>query len=295
MAIQAKVIKGKIRAIGNVGKITKAMEKVSAVKMRKAVSRVLASRPYVFALYDMLGTLLSHTHIRHPYFVKKTGGRVLIVAMSSNRGLCGSIHSHIARSVERYVARHPHTEFELITVGKKMERLRNTLKIPLVASFVDIPDIVASYHVLPLFSYIKDSFDQKKYTKILVAHTHYTSALSHTPVVKQFLPLDAHEIQGVVTSLYKRMHTVEKVRAPSRTFEPGEETVLNYVIPNVLKTKLYSMLLEARACEHSARMLAMKNASDNASSIIDELKVSYNKARQDSITREISEIAAGSM
>jgi F-type H+-transporting ATPase subunit gamma len=295
MALQAKLIKSKIKAVSNVGKITKAMEKVSAVKMRKAVSFAINSRPYIVSVYETLASLVAHTHIRHPYFSKKTTGPVLIVAVSSSRGLCGSIHAQLIRTVVKYVKAHPSTEFEIIAVGKKMEKISSLLSVPLVASFNNIPDLVLPFHVTSLFELIKKSFEEKKYKKIMIAHSHYASALSYTPTLKQFLPIDGGEVRGVLQSFYKKMHVTSDVRAPSFTFEPSEEGVLDYVLPNILKTKLYNMFLESRACEHSARMVAMKSATENASSLVDELKVTYNKARQEAITREISEIAAGSI
>lgn len=294
MALQSKIIKSKIKTVSNVKKITKAIEKVASVKMRRIVARTISAREYTFHTYELLQSILSHRHyVDHELFRDGGGDKVLIVAISSNRGLCGNLNTQMNKAITTFVEGHPESNFEMVSVGKKMERLGTRLKIKQIASFVEIPEAVGVSDILPLVDLIKKEFLSGSYKRITVAYSHYASALSFVPVVRQILPIRKQEIEDVLKKLFKgRIQKVEQ-KFNQYIFEPGEDEVLNFVLPKILEVKLYKMLLESRACEQSARMMAMKNASDSAEDLIEDLFVSYNRARQDGITREISEVVAG--
>ncbi len=274
-------------------KITRAMEKVAAVKMRRSVARTLAAREYAFHTYELLSSLLSHTHLKHSYFKQVKSDRVLILAISSNRGLCGNLNTQLSRVTTDFLESHKSYKCEVVAVGKKMELLARRNSLPLLASFTNLPDVVTARDVLPLVKLVSDEFLKGNYKKIMVVYNHFSSALKFTPMVRQILPLNKHEIEQVINTIFKQRERVGNDKFMEYTFEPGEETVLDFVLPRMLEVKLYKMILESRACEQSARMMAMKNASENAERLIDDLAVSYNRARQDGITRELSEIAAG--
>lgn len=294
MALQSKAIKSKIKTVTNVKKITKAMEKVAAVKMRQIVVRTLAARDYTFHTYELLQSVLSHGQaLRHDFFVDNGGKKILIVAISSNRGLAGSLNAQMGKAISAYIKSHPENEFEMVAVGKKMERLASRLGIKLIASFTDIPEAVHVRQILPIVEILKNEFANKSYKKIISAYSHYASALSFVPVVRQILPLRKEEIEDVLKKLFKSRINPNGYKIYQSKFEPGEDEVLDFVLPKILDVKLYKMFLESRACEQSARMMAMKKATDNAEDIIKDLFVSYNRARQDNITREISEVVAG--
>jgi F-type H+-transporting ATPase subunit gamma len=294
MALQSKAIKSKIKTVTNVKKITKAMEKVAAVKMRQIVARTLAAREYAFHTYELLHSVLSHRHaMKHEFFNDYGGKKVLIVAISSNRGLAGNLNTQMSKAIIAFMETHPENEFEMIAVGKKMEKLAMRLGIKLVASFTEIPEAVHARDILAIVELIKKEFQGKGYKKIVSAYSHYASALSFTPVVRQILPLKKLEIENVLKTLFKSRAKPNGHKLYQYTFEPSEGEVLDFVLPKILEVKLYKMLLESRACEQSARMMAMKKATDNAEELIKDLFVSYNRARQDGITREISEVVAG--
>lgn len=293
MAIQAKAIKSKIKTVSNVKKITKAMEKVSAVKMRRFVARALAAREYAFHTYELLQSLLSHRDLKHEFFENRGGEKILIVAIASNRGLSGNLNTQIGKAIVAFIENHPGNTFEMIAVGKKMERLAARLHIKLVASFTEIPEAVGARDVLPIVDLIKKEFRDGPYKSIVAAYSHYASALSFIPVVRQILPIRKPEIEDTMEKLFKNRIKEGRDRFFQYTFEPKENDVLESVLPKILEIKLYKMFLESRACEQSARMMAMKSASDNAEDLIGDLLVSYNRARQDSITQEISEVVAG--
>lgn len=290
MPLPAKTIRAKIKTVGNIKKITKAMEKVASVKMRRSVRRALATRDYAFHVYELLDSVLGHDHLRHPLLRVGVGAGDLVVAISSNRGLSGSLNTQLGRAVETHLAAHADRSFDMVAVGKKMERLATRLGRPLVASFVNVPDSVHVRDVLPLVRFITDQFASGRYARIWVAYSHFGSALSFVPVVRQLLPLDQVALRKYMERVFQNRLNGKQAKFYEYTFEPGEEAVLDFVLPKIIEVKIYKMLLESRACEHSARMVAMKSASENAQSLMEGLSVSYNRARQDAITREIAEI-----
>lgn len=294
MALQAKTIKSKIRAVGNVRKITQAMEKVAAVKMNRVLARTLAAREYALQTYRFLTSLVRHRHLHHPFFSVGRGSATLIVAVASNRGLSGSVNTQMSRTLAERRRERPDEQIEMIAVGRKSEQIARRFGITVIQSFNTIPDSVHTRDILHVVQAVSEAFASGKYSTVLFLYTRFISALSSEPVLRQALPLDALEMSKTIEKLSPGAAMTGHGRAFSEyTFEPGEEAVLEFVVPKILEIKLYKVFLEARLSEHSGRMVAMKNASENARDIIDRLTVNYNRARQDGITREISEIAAG--
>ncbi len=292
MALHTKTIKNKMKSVGNVKKITRAMEKVAAVKMRRIVAQTLAAREYAYHVYELLHNVLHNEDLKHPYFIAGKGKKILFIAISSNRGLCGNINTQLGRTIKEYSAKHSDTAFDFVAVGKKMELFAKKLKHPLVASFTTIPDIVTTRDILILVDYITTQFMSGTYKEIVVGYNHFVSALSRTSLVRQILPLEKDEIQEVIEKIFAERFKKDK-KIDEYILEPTAPEVLEQLIPKILEIKLYKILLETRACEYSARMMAMKNASDNAQGLLEDLTISFNRARQGAITQEISEIAAG--
>lgn len=294
MALQAKTIKSKIRAVGNVRKITQAMEKVAAVKMNRVLARTLAARDYALQTYRFLISLVQHRHLHHLFFSAGPGMVTLIVAVASNRGLSGSVNTQLFRTLAERRREHPDEQIEMIAVGRKSEQIARRLGITVIARFTSIPDSVHTRDILPVVKAVSDAYTSGRYSNVMFLYTRFVSALSSEAVLRQALPLDRVEMSKAVEKLAPGMNNAVGARAFSEyTFDPGEESVLDFVTPKILEIKLYKVFLEARLSEHSGRMVAMKNASENARDIIDRLTINYNRARQDGITREISEIAAG--
>jgi len=295
MAQNAKTIKAKIKSVANVKKITKAMEKVSAVKMHRAVSQAMARREYAYHLYELLDTLLKHRELEHPLLVApKNADRTLVVILSTDRGLCGGFNVQLQRAVNSIVGERSATT-DAVCVGRKGELIAVRSALEIVASFVGLPDSIRSRDVASLTALIKQEFATGKYAKVYVVYNHFVSALSSTPIIYQLLPVSAEDIARSVKRLSKvREHAQEHAdQVIDYVFEPDRATVLATIVPKAIEAKLFKMLAETRASEQSARMVAMKSASENAQTIIDDLSVSFNRARQEAITREISEIASG--
>ena len=294
MAHNAKAIKLKIKSVANVGKITKAMEKVSAVKMRRAVAAALSAREYAYHLYELLHTLVKHRQMEHAAFVSpKEAVRDLVVIISTDRGLCGGFNVQIQRAVVGIVGDRAATT-DAICVGRKAEIVAARAGVDVVSSFVGLREGVAMRDVASIAGAVRDAFSSGTYRRVWVVYNHFVSALSSTPIAYQLLPLSARDLAQSVERLSKgraRSSRHADVASLEYSFEPGRAEALDVIVPKAIDAKLYKMLAESRACEHSARMVAMKNASENAKSIIEELSVSYNRARQEAITREISEIA----
>jgi len=300
MPVSTKAIKGRIRSVKNTRKITKAMEMVSASKMRRSVEKSQASRDYAELALELLINISKDRVLRHPLLKKEAGYKTLLIVITSNKGLCGSFNINIFKELDKYVT----TQLErgrskdmikVIAVGKYAERYAKKLDLEVVTSFIGLPDSIEFDEIMGLTKYVIDEFTAGKYDRVRVVYTNYISAISNEVFVRGILPVKPVNVEKVITTI----GPVYESKEPSiksmnlYLFEPGEEEVLNRILPRLTEELIYQTLLESRASEHSARMLAMKNASDSANEMIEELNLYYNKARQASITQEIMEIASG--
>lgn len=295
MAQETRTIKSKISSVKNIKKITKAMEMVAASKMKKMVAKTLATRPYADYAFELLVNLSKESDVKHPLLVHGQDGKVLLVIVTSNKGLCGSYNVAVARSVAKFMKNHPDEEVVAITVGRYAERLARRLKLDVRGSFVDFSDNLHFDEIKGLFRLLHDEFTGGNYHRALVVYTHFVSALSYKPTMKQLLPISQKSIRNLLEDLAGSHEEVSVASNMSQyLFEPDVEEVYVSILGPLVKAILYEMMLESLASEHSARMFAMRNASDNADRVADDLTLSYNRARQEGITQEISEIVSGS-
>lgn len=297
MALQAKAIKAKITSVKNIRKITKAMELVSVSKMKKAVDQTLGTRHFATKALEILIGLSKERALKHDLLKEGEGDKVLLVMISSNKGLCGSFNVNIAKkvneSVEKFGGAAKHA---FITIGKNSERHSRRLGTEVVGSFIDIPENPSPEDVRGLVRLVLDEYKTGRYNKVMIAYGHYVSALVNRPVVRQLLPITQEGIERMITELDEIDESVTDISASkvsNHIFEPGEEELLDAVLPRLTEVRVYQAVLESYASEHSSRMFAMKNATENADKLADTLKLSYNRARQEGITNEISEIASG--
>lgn len=292
MSVGAKAIKTRIKSVKNTKKITKAMELVSASKMRKAIEASSSSRTYAKHAWDMLTNLAKEKNLEHPLLNKVDADKVLLIAVASNRGLCGGYNVNLVRSVTDYIKNHQDKKVDLVIIGKKGETIAKKTKNEVVASFIDFSDNLQIEEITGLTKLVLSEFESKKYAQVLLAYTDFISSVEYQPKIQPILPVSQENVANILEK-----NNEDKVETngpqPLINFEPNEEQVLAAVLPRLTEVQIYQALLESIASEHSARMLAMKNASDNASDMLDELTLSYNRARQDSITQEISEISSG--
>lgn len=284
-----KELKRRIKSIKNTKKITKAMELVSASKMKRAINSALGSRAYANYSWEVLESLAEFvTKTSNPLLTKREEGKTLIIFITSNRGLCGGYNSQITKKVIQMLRSDKETVYEFISVGKKGEAALRRTGQTITASFNDLPDSPRLADIYPIANLAIDMYKGGEYNQIRVAYTDFVSALSQLPHVRTILPVSREEIRAEVD---EAKMTARKT--PDYTFEPDYETLMSIIVEKVARMRVYQMILESSASEHSARMMAMKNASDAAGEMIDELTLAFNKARQAGITQEISEISAG--
>lgn len=293
MAVNTKTIKRRIKSIGSTKKITKAMEMISAVKMRRAVATVLASRTYARMAQDMLFAISKVTDVtQHPLLARRDTKKIGIVLITSNRGLAGGFSSRLLQEVHAAIASvEPGAQSEVILTGRRGKKIYQRYGHTIAAEFNKIDLTTRVQEVLPMARLVLADYIAGKYDKIMLAYTDYVSAINQVPRVLQLLPFVSNDITTGAQAEAAPSSTAGK--ATEYLFEPGSKAVLDILLPRLVEAQIYQAVLESDASEHSARMLAMKNASDAASDMITELQHNFNKARQAAITQEIAEIVGG--
>lgn len=285
-------IKRRIRSIKNTRQITKAMELVSAAKMRRAVANVLSTRTYAGLGWNLLQDLSSRTGLsEHPLLQARDSiEKIGLVLITSNRGLCGAFNHQPAGQAIKYIVKvkqNTKTEVEVIAVGKRGRDIMARQGYVVTAEFIK-PDITTKIEqILPIARLCIDDYLAGKYDRVVVVYTDYISALRQRAQVKQLLPL-------TMANEFMEKTLVQKgAEAPDYLFEPSVDEVLEDLLPRLLEVQVYQAMLESDASEHSARMIAMRNASDAAKDIIESLTLAFNQARQAAITTELADITGG--
>ncbi len=303
MSVSTGEIKRRIRSIGSTRKITKAMELVSSVKMRKATQAVLSSRPYTNAAWEMLVNVAKRTDAsKHP-LLRKTSpvANVAVIVVSSNRGFVGSLNSQLLSAVDGYLRALPGQVVtpSVMLLGTKGRSLHTQFHHDVAAEFVKDDVVTDSIHVRPVAKMAIDGFVAGKYDQVVVAYVDYVSSLVQKPRVRQILPLTPIDLQENHLGLFdrgEREQVLAEEAAEERTFEyafePNADTVLETLLPRLVEMQIFRAVLETNASEHAARMLAMRNASDAAEELIDDLTLTFNQARQAAITQDLAEISA---
>lgn len=274
------------------------MQMVAASKMRKSQETALMARPYAQAALNLLENVSGSVEPeKHSLLEHRDVKNVCILVVSSDKGLCGGLNSNIIRETLKIVEQYKDKNVSLITVGKKSENyFKKTNKIS--ASFAGFGDTIELRETLPLSKILLDDFTNNKYDKIIAVYTNFVSTLKQEAKVKKLLPITKRSIEETIEEIedmaLKNHNEVRNGRNGTEyKFEPSAEEVLCRLLPNLIETQVYHIVLESNASEHSARMVAMKSATDNAVEILGDLKLSYNYIRQQKITQEISEISAG--
>lgn len=298
MALSTKIIRRRIRSIKNTKKITKAMEMVAAAKMRKAVNSVLMSRAYSHSAWQAILNLTARVEEkRHPLLIRRKHVKnICAILISSNRGLCGGFNGHIFFKALKYVeAEKERTGAvdEWISVGKKGGEFLARSKKNIIAAFPKPETAVNMQDITPISKIIIDGYMNEVYDEIYIVYTDFVSAMVQKPRVKKLLPFEPVEDTelGHVSSSREELH--EHAIKEEYEFEPSPDAVIDIFLKKLIDVQLYQAFLESIASEHSARMMAMRQATDAAGDMIDELTLMYNQARQAAITREIAEIAGG--
>lgn len=279
-----RAIQTRIKSATNIAQITKAMQMVAASKMRRAQDQAAAGKPYADKLAEMLFEIAEHTAAdSHPLLKENTSNKSLFIIFSSDRGLTGGLNTNLNKFAIEQTADH---DTAVIAIGKKARDLAVKMEYPLLAEFTGWSDHSRFDQILPIAELVMNNYLANNFGSVYLLYMAFQSTLSQKPTIQQLLPLAYHTIDRPSDLL-----RVQK----EYLFEPSPTEILAQLIPYYIEVELYQTLLESKASEHSARMVAMKNASDNAKDVIRELKLMYNKTRQAAVTKELSEITTAMM
>lgn len=292
-----KQIKNKIVATKKTGQVTKAMESVSAVKMRKSQERAFMSRPYVHAALNIM-TRVTHTaqDVAHPLTLPRATGGILLVIVTSDKGLAGSVNSAVLKQVEKIF--NENAVVDVIAIGRKALEFAQREKKTILASYTNVSDGVTLKDVEDMTSQVIKSFADTKYQKVTAVYQNFVSTFEQTPVVRQILPISVPDIHDMMRGIKPKVgkfsdNRLAEEKPVQYLIEPSVSEVLSALIPQLVEIVLYHALLESKASEHSARMVAMKNATDKSKEVVKALTIKFNNQRQAAITAEVSEITAG--
>ena len=292
MSGQLKEVRDRIKSVQNTQQITKAMKMVSAAKLRRAQQAITRLRPYAVKLNEMLRNILSNLDgdASTSYGVERPVNKVCLVVVTSNRGLAGAFNTNIGKLTlqkiqEDYSSQLAEGNVTTIFIGKKgFEYVSKRMEgLNIIKDHINLFDDLSFDNVSGLSKSLMNHFEDLTYDKIDIVYGQFKNALVQTPTVAPFLPVEKLEQE----------ESGEKQMKANYVFEPGQEELLEYLVPSILQTQFQRYLLDTHAAEHGARMTAMDNATENANELVRDLKIAYNKARQEAITRELSEIVGG--
>lgn len=289
----AREIRRRIRSVTNIAQVTRALEAVSASRVRRAQAQVLATRPYAERSWQVLNHLASQPAAGeqlHPFMsVRPHVSKVEIILLSSDRGLCGAFNYNIVRRTTNFIEEID-LPVQLITVGRKGRDIMWRTGHEIVAEFSDLPAAPAVLDVTPIARAAIDDFMQGVVDEVYLAYTDFINTLRQAPSIKRLLPIRPQEVATQAMGEY-----VEDVpiNVAEYLYEPSAAEILDAVLPRFTELQVYQAVLESLASEHAARMIAMRNATESAEELIEDLTLRFNKARQQAITNEILDIAGG--
>jgi len=303
-------LKKRLKSVNNINKITKAMELVSATKMRKSQQIALDSRPYSFAALDFLATVSNLDQKLPELFEVRKVKKVLFVLITSDKGLAGAFNSSVFKKFELHLKqdkdKHSGEEKLFVSVGEKSFAYLSKKGFTVLKKFTNVGDYTTPEQVKPLAEFLIKGYLKKDFDRVIVVSTHFRSALKQEPHVRRILPIDFDHIADTIKEIipergkfaelikeHKISFIPDKAKLKEYTIEPKPEKVLEKLAEHLFFMQVYHLILEANASEHSARRMAMKTASDNAEDLGEKLNLQYNKSRQSRITTEIAEISAG--
>ncbi len=290
-------LRRRIRSVRNTSQITSALAAISASKANRAQNRVQATRQYASKAFEILNNLASSSaSSAHPMLTDRESIRnVAVIVMTGDRGLAGPYNNDVVRLAERFAeALQPEVEsLRFVTVGRKGRELLIRRGFDVMASFDNLSDPPSILEATPIAQVVVSDFLAGKLDQVFVAYTDFVNMVVRYPVIKQLLPLKVGDIDEMPGGEYIKVVEYSEGNGLDYTYEPAAEELLNTIVPRFVDLQVYQSLLEALASEHSARYVAMNNATDNAKSLIEDLTLMRNKARQSAITSEILDIVGG--
>src|SRR5215469_2076432 len=281
-------IRRRIKSIRNTAQITKAMQMVAASKMRKAQQHALEGRPYAALMNKVFVSLQKRTDPRfHPLLAVRPLEKELILIISTDKGLCGALNTNLFREASNFDA----TKTAFVVSGKKARQFIARTKRELLADF-ELKDSPSFLEAKPISKFCMEKFLRREVDKVSVLYTHFINTINQRSVTQTLLPISSFDLPKGKTPESGKEDVDPML---GYIFEPKAVELLDFILPYYIQYQVFQMILDARASEHSARMVAMKNATDNANQFIKDLTLEYNKMRQASITTELLEIATAQM
>jgi F-type H+-transporting ATPase subunit gamma len=273
-------IRRRIGAVRNIKQITRAMQFVAASKLKRAQDSTLAARPYSDMIDEVLADLATVLGGEdHPLLAEREGGKRLLVLITTDRGLAGPLNTNTIRFAAREITEHK-GDLAVVTVGRKGRDAMRRAGVPMEAHFAGFGDRPTFADVIPLARLIADDYLAGTFNQVDIVYSHFVTTLTQQAELYQLLPIrPSDDTKGIPGNQF--------------IFEPNAGAVLEQLLPRYVATRIFQAVLEAKASEESSRMVAMKNATENAEELIEDLTLSYNKVRQSNITREMIEIASG--
>jgi F-type H+-transporting ATPase subunit gamma len=274
-------IRRRINSIKSTQQITRAMKMVAAAKLRKAQDNIVAARPYAYKIEEMIRHLISQLEeIDEPLLAMRSPERMLLVVITSDRGLCGSFNSNIIKRTLRHMEDHKDKEISLVCIGRKGYDFFRKRNFNIVEKYINIFNPLEYVTAREITGFLVSQYVKEQTDRIEIIYNEFKNAVQQNVVVEKYLPLSGEEFEG-------ELKNVDYI------YEPDRLVLLNALLPKHLNIQSWRILLESNAAEQGARMTAMENATENAGDLISELTLTYNKARQATITKEISEIVGG--
>lgn len=279
--ISPRLLRRRIRSVQNTAKVTKAMEMIATAKMRRAQEQALSGRPYSDKITQVIADLAAEATTDstiHALLEKREIRRIAIVHITTNRGLCGGLNANMNRLTVSFILQQ-NVPVTLITVGRKGRDFMHRHQCDIRAEFTNISDRPTLLETLPISHIVIDDYTSGYIDQVYIAYSRFVTTMVQNPTLELLLPIEPAVLPKTETKEY--------------IYEPDPRFVLSELLPRFVEMRIYHAILEAIASEHSARMVAMRNATDNANEVIEELTLILNKARQEMITKELLDITGG--
>ncbi|HOR29732.1 MAG TPA: ATP synthase F1 subunit gamma [Candidatus Sumerlaeota bacterium] len=290
MAESLKVLRRRVRSIKNIKQITRAMEMVSAAKLRRAQATLMAARPYAAKLQELLAHVASSSVIEeHPLFQPREGNRKTLVLFTADRGLAGSFNTNLIKKTEELLRGDPAAKWELVLVGRRGRDYFQRRSWPVARSWIGLVGQADDGLARELANYLLERFLRDETDQILLVYSSFISTVVYRPTVAQYLPLTP-EALGIRLDEAGQAEARQEV---DYILDPSADTVFDSLLPRYLSSKIYITLAEMATSEHSARMISMNNATKNCNDLQDSLQLRLNNARQAAITKELLDIVGG--
>ncbi|MDX9970930.1 MAG: ATP synthase F1 subunit gamma [Candidatus Gracilibacteria bacterium] len=301
MSNSIKDIRRKLKSIKSTRQITKAMELVATSKMKKATDFAIRLRNYGYLAFSLISSLSANGKVKSDLFEIRPVNNVLVLLFTTDKGLCGGLNANLFKKIAKLkagvISSHPDAKFTFVASGKKgadfLRRVGEKIDF-IFPAFTNNPKI---RDIFPMTKIAMDGFLNGSFDKVLLVYPDFVSLIQQKPVVKTLLPFSTGVFAEMLSELGSKFSSVAHLPEKKLTYklEPDSNFILNNIIPQLLESQIYQAVLETSASEHSARMVAMQNATSAASDLLDNLTLTYNQARQAAITQEIAEIAASSL